>query len=63
VRSVQNCISGFIHSIRYSYQILMKPELYHFSTGFGNILKFHENLSSRSRVITCERTDGQTWRS
>jgi len=27
---------------------------------FSNI-KFPENMSSRSRVVLCERTDRQTW--
>jgi len=39
----------------------MKPELYQqiFRKKYSNV-KFHENLSSGSRVVLCGRTDGRT---
>jgi len=47
----------FMQSARYSCQIVMKLEF--FSTDFikySNI-KFHENLSSGSRVVACGQTE------
>jgi hypothetical protein len=53
----QKCILVFIWSTRYSCPILMKhefsPQIFE---KYLNI-EFHENPSSRSRVVPCERTD------
>jgi hypothetical protein len=51
-------IPVFMYSTRYSCHILKKPE---FSRQiFEKYSKFHENLSIRSRHVTCGRTDGLT---
>ena len=52
------CVLVFMWSTRFSCQILTESrqifEKY-------SCIKFHENPSSRSRVIPCGRTGGQTW--
>jgi hypothetical protein len=57
------CILVLTYSARYSCRILMKLEFsWQIFVRYSNI-KFHENPSSRSRVVLCGQTDGQTWRS
>jgi len=50
-------------STGYSCPILMTLEFSkQIFEKYSNV-KFHENTSSGSRVVSCGRTDGQTWRS
>ena len=50
----------YVHSTRYSCQILMELELLgHIFEESLNIMKFHENPSSGSRVVPCGQTDRQ----
>ena len=61
---VEKCLSVFMYSTGYCCQILMKLEFSRkiFEKKKFNI-QFHENPSSESRVVSCGRTDGRTWRS
>jgi hypothetical protein len=54
------CISVFMYSTRYSYQVLMKLEFSRQVFEKYSTIKCHENPSSVSRFIPCERTDIQT---
>jgi hypothetical protein len=47
-------------STRYSCPIVMKLELSRQIFKKYTIMKFHENLSSGSRVVQCGQTDGLT---
>ena len=55
-RYCHKCWNVFMWSTRYYFQILMKikfsPQIFETSSG----IKFHQNPSSRSRVVPCERT-------
>ena len=48
-----------MYSTRHSCQILMKLEFSQRVFEQSSNTKFHANLSSESRVVPCERTDGQ----
>jgi len=50
----------FMYSTRYCCQILMKPEYSRQSFERSSNIKFHENLSSGSRIVPCGRADGRT---
>jgi hypothetical protein len=54
-------LSAPLSSTHYSCQILVKPEIsWRIFEKYS--IKFHENLSSGSRVVPCWQTDIQTWR-
>jgi hypothetical protein len=52
----------FVLSTRYSCQILMKLKFFQQILEKYSNIKFHENLTSVSRVVPCGETDGETRR-
>jgi len=58
-RYYHNYTYVFMQSTSYSCQILMQVDFLTIFQKSSNI-KFHENMSSRSRVVPCGRTDRQT---
>jgi hypothetical protein len=52
------CTQVFMWSTRYSCQILTKLEFSRLVFEKYSNIKFHENLSSGSRVVPCGQTDG-----
>jgi hypothetical protein len=62
-RHDHKCTWVFTWSTRYSCQILMKLEFSRLIFEKYWNTKFHVNPSSGGRVVPCERTDEQTWRS
>ena len=57
-RNYQKCISVFTYSTHYSSQILMNVEFSRQIFEKYSNMKFHENPSGGSRVVSCGRTDG-----
>jgi hypothetical protein len=56
VRYYHKCTQVFIHIVRYSCQILIKLEFSRQIFEKYSNIKFHENPSSRRRVVLCRRT-------
>ena len=55
---IKTYILVFMQSALYTCQILLKPEFSRQIFEKKNThIKFHENPSSGSRVVSCERTD------
>jgi len=59
MRYDHKCVLVFIQSTRYCCQILMNLEFSHQIFEKYSSVKFHENPSSVSRAVQCERTDRQ----
>jgi hypothetical protein len=59
-RYYQKYTYGFMHSTRYSCQILMKLELSRQAFEKYSNTKFQENPSRGRRAVPCARTGGQT---
>jgi hypothetical protein len=60
---VINVYRSSLITIRYSCQIVMKGEFSRRLFGKYSHIKFPENPSNGSRVVSCGRMDRQTWRS
>jgi hypothetical protein len=54
------CTVPSMYSARYSCQILVKLEFSRQIFEIFSKIKFHENPSSRNRVVSCGLTDGRT---
>ena len=60
-RYCHKCESVFMQIMHYSCRGLIKLEFsLHISGRIFQVSKFNQNTSSRSRVVPCTRTDGQT---
>jgi hypothetical protein len=57
MRYDHNCISVFMYSTGYCYQIVMNLEVSRQIFDKYSHIRFNENLSSGSRVVPCGRTD------
>ena len=62
VKKRHKCAHIFMWSTHYSCQISIKFELFRRVLEKSSNIKFHENPSSRSRVVPSGRMDGQTWK-
>jgi hypothetical protein len=59
---IKNVFLVLIKSALYFCSILMELEIYRQIFEKFSIIKFHENLSNGSRVVSCGITHGQTGR-
>jgi hypothetical protein len=62
-RDIKNVYWSSWKNTSYSCLILVKLEFSRQIFEKYSCIKFHENPSSGSRVVPCDQTDGQTWRS